>query len=275
MSILRRFTAWFSATFRKQKFVGKVVLILVSVMVLCCVCSLPIALLNPTDRSENIGAPSNANAVSEAEAQDPVQVTERSTKTLSSTSTPKPTNTPKPTSTPLPPTATPDPNIVSKGMHMVGSDIRPGFYRGESDGFDLFDSCYWARLKDTSGDLGSILANENSIGQFYLEVLPGDFALETRCSLYYLEKLPDPAAEFPQKLAPGTYLVGIDMQPGQYKGQAGEDIMDSCYWARLKNVTGSLTSINANDIASGQFYVNVSANDFAFHTKCELERVGD
>jgi hypothetical protein len=52
-------------------------------------------------------------------------------------------------------TAAPGPAaaIAEDGTWMVGTDVKPGTYRSKSD------DCYWSRLKNTSGDLGSILAN--------------------------------------------------------------------------------------------------------------------
>ena len=204
----------------------------------------------------------------------PATSTPEPTVTPGSTDTPEPTNTPEPTDTPIPPTATPDGDIIQPGTYLVGIDIRPGIYKGQA-GYDLFDSCYWARLKDLSDSLDSILANDNSIGQFYIEVREGDKALETHCRLAFLDPLPGPPAEFPQSVVPGMYLVGIDISSGTYRGQAGDDIMDSCYWARLKNVAGDLDSILANDNATGQYYIEVQPGDFALSTACDLERVGD
>lgn len=198
----------------------------------------------------------------------------RLTNTPRPTNTPRATNTPRPTNTPLPPTATPDPNLIRPGTYIVGTNIQPGIYRGQA-GYDLFRSCYWARLKDVSGTLDSILANENSIGQFYVEVRSTDYALETRCELRFLSSLPEPPTEFPQKIMPGTYIVSIDIQPGTYRGQAGAEITASCYWARLRDVAGEMGSIIANDNAIGQYYIQVRSSDFALLTQCELERVGD
>lgn len=164
--------------------------------------------------------------------------------------------------------------VLGSGTYIVGTDIQPGIYKGEA-GYDIFDSCYWARLKDMSGTLDAIIANDNSFGQFYVEVVEGDRAFEVKCKVLLLRELPEPPAEFPQKIPTGTYLVGIDIQPGTYKGQAGTDIMDSCYWERLRNVRGELDSIIANDNATGQYYIEVQPSDFALKTKCELERTGD
>lgn len=167
------------------------------------------------------------------------------------------------------PAPTQNANLVKAGTYLVGSDISTGYYRGEA-GTDIFDSCYWARLKDLSGELDSIIANDNSFGQFYIQVADSDYALEVKCVIEHLETLPEPAASFPASIDAGMYLVGIDIQPGLYKGLAGEDVMESCYWARLKDLSGSLTSIIANDNATGQYYVEVGASDFALQTRCEL-----
>jgi hypothetical protein len=207
-----------------------------------------------------------------------------SSPTAAPTSTPlpptaTPTNTPlpptaAPTNTPLPPTAPPNPNLIQPGTYIVGTDIQPGIYRGQA-GYDVFDSCYWTRLKDLSGDLDAVLANDNGIGQFYVEVRDSDYAFETDCELVFLSSLPEPPTEFPQKIMPGIYIVGVDIQPGTYRGQAGTEIMEACYWARLRNVSGELDSIIANDNATGQYYVQVQQSDFALSTACELERAGD
>lgn len=173
-----------------------------------------------------------------------------------------------------PPTATLNPNLIMPGTYLINVDIQPGIYKGVA-GTDLFSSCYWARLKDLSGNLDALLANDNSIGQFYIEVQASDFAFETSCELVPLASLPPTAAEFPQAIKAGMYIVGRDIQAGTYRGQAGADITSSCYWGRLSNVTGTLGAIIANDNAIGQFYVQVSPTDFALSTKCDLERVGD
>ncbi len=184
------------------------------------------------------------------------------------TSTLTPTDTPPPTETPIP-TNTPNPNLVKPGTHIVGTDIDPEIYRGEA-GVGLFDSCYWARLSDLTGDFDALLANDNSEGQFYVEVLDTDFALETDCELVPLSTLPEPSGEFPQELLPGSYIVGRDIQSGIYQGQAGTDALDSCYWARVSDFTENFDALIANDNGIGQFYVDVKSDDFGFKTQCEL-----
>ena len=50
--------------------------------------------------------------------------------------------------------------IAEDGTWLVGADVKPGTYRSSSSG-----DCYWARLRNTNGDLDSIIANGNGGNQ--------------------------------------------------------------------------------------------------------------
>ncbi|MDP1624671.1 MAG: hypothetical protein Q8L64_02770 [bacterium] len=258
MQTIQQFPSWFS----KQKLSGKVAIGCVGLFMLCCLCSVPYAILSPSTPTPEV----QNTSIAQVEPSPVLAQTE-------SVAEVAPTATPEPTNTPLPPTPTQNPNLIKPGTYLVGVDIKPGIYRGEA-GEGLFSSCYWARLKDLSGSFDALLANENSIGQFYVEIRDSDAAIETRCELVPLDSIPV-TGEFPQIIKAGMYIVGRDIQAGTYKGQAGTDITTSCYWGRLSNVAGGFDSILANDNAIGQFYVQVAASDFALSTACELERVGD
>jgi hypothetical protein len=190
------------------------------------------------------------------------------------TEPPPPTNTPEPTEIPV--TDTPEPTftpeiegLVKEGVHIVGTDIDPGIYVGMA-GQGIMESCYWARLSDLTGS-DNILANANAVGLYYLEVLATDRALETGCDLIPIDQVP-PRDEFLTKLMPGIYLIGRDIETGTFRGEAGEDILDSCYWARLSNVNGD-NNILANDNATGQYYIEVLPTDFALEISCEVTKV--
>lgn len=172
------------------------------------------------------------------------------------------------------PTSAPALQELGPGTYLVGTDIQPGIYRGEA-GQGILLSCYWARLSDLSGNLDAILANDNAVGQFYIEVKVSDAALTTDCELVALDSLPAPQGNLPQAIEPGMYLVGRDILPGTYRGEAGQDILESCYWARLSDVSGSSDAILANDNAVGQFFIEVAASDFALKTGCQLNRIGE
>ena len=157
----------------------------------------------------------------------------------------------------LEPPADNSPSELEPGTYIVNRDIAPGLYQGVAE-LGVTDQCYWARLSGVAGDFDSIVANGSHNGQYYLEVKDSDFALETRCALSELSSLqePDPN-ELPTTLLPGIYIVGRDIAPGQYRGQAGEDVLDACYWARLGNVSGEFSGILANDSSNGQYFVEV------------------
>lgn len=180
--------------------------------------------------------------------------------------------------TEVPPTDTPAPTpteeiegLVEEGTHLVGTDIEPGIFVGLA-GEGLIESCYWARLDGLSGELDDLIANDNGEGLFYVEILETDTALETRCELLPIEQVP--AREtYLTELTSGTYLVGRDIEAGIFRGEAGADIVESCYWARLNNVNGGLGSIITNNNSTGQFFIEVQPTDFALTVRCEVTRV--
>src|SRR6478735_6683241 len=61
----------------------------------------------------------------------------------------------------------------------------------------------------------------------------------------------------------GTFRVGVDIQAGTYRS-AGSD---SCYWARLFGLSGSLNDIIANSGSPGPQIVQIAPSDAAFKTQ--------
>lgn len=177
------------------------------------------------------------------------------------------TGTPPPIAPTHPSLPTPDTNIIDPGTYMVGKDVKPGLYEGTAT-----DTCFWARLKDASGTADSILASNNSVGQYYIRVKSTDYALRTDCQLSFIPAVPQVARQMPAKIDPGMYLVGIDIQQGTYQGQAGAG---NCTWERLRDVDGTPDAIIVEGRSAGQFFFQVSIDDFALSTTCELVLVGE
>lgn len=212
-------------------------------------------------------------AVVVAACSEGTQPTQTSESVITSRPTPEATATPRtmpePTSTPAP-TAEPTPRVgFGPGTYQVGSDIQSGVYAGKA-GVGILDSCYWARLSGVSGDFSDLIANENAIGQFYVEVLNTDAFFEVSCEIVPIHAWPAPDMKS-SNLDPGMYIVGRDINPGTYRGEAGTDVLDSCYWARLSGVSGDFSNLIANDNAVGQFFIAVQDSDFALLTHCHLE----
>lgn len=161
------------------------------------------------------------------------------------------------------PESTPVLMLIEPGTHIVGENIEPGIYVG------LSSWCYWERLSGLTGEFDDILANDNEDGLFYVEILPTDVAFRVSCAMDALNEdvIRD---ELWTSLLPGTYLVGRDIGPGIYRGDAQAD---SCYWERLSGVTGEFDDILANSNSTGQFFIEVLPSDFALHTACLVEMI--
>jgi hypothetical protein len=183
---------------------------------------------------------------------------------------PEPTEVPPtPTPTPVPPTPTPEiEGLVPEGTSLVGTDIEPGIYVGLA-GDSLMSSCYWERLNALSGDLDAIIANGNSSGMFYVEVLETDRALTTDCELLPIDAVPAPEEPLTE-ITTGTYIVGRDIEAGTWRGQASDG---TCYWERQSCVLGTFDCIIANGNAEGQFFVEVAPSDFSLQVDCHMEKV--
>jgi hypothetical protein len=84
---------------------------------------------------------------------------------------------PGPVKTVTAPPPAPAAAIADDGIWLVGTDVKPGTYRSSSGG-----DCYWARLKNTSGDFDGIITNGTGANQV-VTVKKTDKAFEsTRCA---------------------------------------------------------------------------------------------
>ncbi|MEU0410229.1 hypothetical protein ABZ307_20745 [Streptomyces griseorubiginosus] len=149
------------------------------------------------------------------------------------------------------------------GDFQVGSDIKPGTYRtvGNSDGM-----CYWERAKDASGEVDSLLANDNVTGTSYVTVKAGDKLFKSSdCNDWEAvdaKAKGSPAAKMSGD--GGMFRVGADIAPGTYRSTGNTD--DSCYWERTKDAEHGIDSILANDNVNGTAVVRIGASDGYFKT---------
>lgn len=82
---------------------------------------------------------------------------------------------------------------------------------------------------------------------------------------------PDPVTAAPAPVAAGigegVYVVGPDIEPGTYRTDGpGNGAFPYCYWARLKDTTGSFEAIIANGNPQGPATVTIKKGDGAFET---------
>lgn len=140
------------------------------------------------------------------------------------------------------------------GTHRVGRDIPARTYRAPRAN----DGCYWARLRNFSGGLNGILANDNPSGPAVVTLKRTDRGFETaRCGTWTssLARITTSRTRFPE----GTYIVGTDIAPGTYTARGAR-----CYWARLRAFTGDLSAIVANGNPTGRVFVTISRSDRGF-----------
>ena len=148
------------------------------------------------------------------------------------------------------------------GTWLVNDEIALGrYFTNPSDG------CYWERLSGTGGTFGEILAN-GSIGfdsaQEIVDVLGSDYAFkpDSDCGRWRQSAAASaPAGMIP----PGRWLVGQQIQPGQYETNAS----DGCYWERLRSFTGEVSrDVIANDFLdeNARQIITIGSSDTGFYT---------
>lgn len=149
------------------------------------------------------------------------------------------------------------------GDFHVGTDVQPGTYRTTGNADAL---CYWERSKDASGEMDSILANDNVSGTSYVTILKSDKLFKSSgCKDW--EAVDAKASGTPAtaiKGDGGMHRVGADIAPGTYRSTGNTD--DLCYWERTKDSSHSMESIIANNNVSGSAVVTVAAGDAYFKT---------
>jgi hypothetical protein len=154
----------------------------------------------------------------------------------------------------------PPPSVTfGAGEYLVGKDIPAGrYYTTPGNG------CYWERLSGLGGTLGEIIANDfiSGYGQAVVDIKASDlaFSTTTECGTWSST----PSLGFQAVLPSGTWLVGAQIASGTYQANASS----GCYWERLRDFTGNLSGIIANDFVSsaGPQLVSIAASDIGFTT---------
>lgn len=145
------------------------------------------------------------------------------------------------------------------GTHRVGADIRPGTYRAPKVSGGIFAGCYWARLRNFSGGLNGIIANGNEMAPTLVTIKSSDRGFEANGCGRWTSDLRR-ITKSRTRIVAGTYLVGVDIAPGTYFARCTR----SGYWARLRNFTGELNGIIANDNPRGREIVTIARTDRGF-----------
>lgn len=154
------------------------------------------------------------------------------------------------TATPTP--EVPEPKTWGPGTYLVGTEIAPGVYRTNG---------YWSV---NSAD-GGIIDNDLIMSGTNIAVIPEGAAtvkFSGEAMAIADSRVIDPIAE---GFSEGTYVVGKDLQPGQYRVSGA-----NAYAARLDANLGIID----NDLADGSVILMIDPSDAYFKFSGILEKIG-
>lgn len=144
------------------------------------------------------------------------------------------------------------------GMYKIGTDLPAGEYLLVNDSGS---SNYWQVASDSSGELESIVANDNYMNRAYVSVSDGQY--------FTFQGVAIPSAEAPAFVAEngyypeGTYLVGKDIPAGEYKLSLVENSVTGYgYYEVASDSTGQLTSIITNANIQGDAYQTIQDGQY-------------
>ena len=150
------------------------------------------------------------------------------------------------------------------GMYKVGTDIPAGTY------LITGDMGYVEVASDSSGQLESIIANDNYVNRTYLSVADGQY--------FKFDGVAIPEAEAPAYTSEngaypeGKYLVGKDIPAGEYKISLTDgNVMGYGYIEVSSDASGTLNAIIANANIQGDTYQTVQDGQYLKLSGAEIK----
>jgi hypothetical protein len=215
------------------------------------------SVVSPAEDSEDVLAPTEVSTtVDGSDIAAPSTAAPATTAALATTAAPTTSITTTTTSTTTTTTA-PQLAVIAEGVYIVGDEIQPGVYRYVG---------YFARLDDDLEIIDNDLVFGDGLG--LMEVYATDTFVEVGGEAIAVAEFPavDPLLA---GYTDGTYLVGIDLEPGRYRLTPLEG--ETGYWARL----GEGRDILDNDLGDGQLIAVIKSTDWALEiSNGTLERIG-
>jgi len=143
------------------------------------------------------------------------------------------------------------------GTYQVGANIQPGTYRTRVGS----PNCYWERLKNFTGGLNSILANNNTNAPAIVTIRPTDAGFNSQgCGTWTKDLSAITASR--TSFGAGAYIAGTDIESGTYRNSGG----NNCYYERLRDFTGGMNSIIANGNTNNPTIVTIAPTDAGFQS---------
>jgi hypothetical protein len=144
------------------------------------------------------------------------------------------------------------------GSEVIGTDIKAGTYRTRRNS----GGCYFARLKDFSGNLSAIIANDNTDGPVVVTILKTDKGFESNSCDTWTSDLSQITVAAKNTFGGGDFIVRTDILAGTYRSPASSN----CYWARLRGFSHQLKDIIANNNTENGAVVSIASTDKGFES---------
>ena len=140
------------------------------------------------------------------------------------------------------------------GTYIAGDDIPAGEYKIFTDSMG-----YVEVSKDSSGEMDSIITNDNFTTFIYLTIEDGQYLKLQMSEAVPVEEAP--AYDSDDGYVEGMYKVGVDIPAGEYNVISDNDDM-MAYIEVSKDSTGSMESIVTNDNFEGNKYITVEEGQY-------------
>ncbi len=148
----------------------------------------------------------------------------------------------------------PEPVGYDAGMYKVGADLPAGEYALLEDS----GMAYFQIAKESTGELDSIIANDNFANRSIITVKDGQYLTVSGARIIPLAEAIPPVAEG-GLLPEGMYKVGTDLNAGEYKVISDGGM---AYMEVSKNSSHTMDAIVSNDNFEGERYIRVTAGQY-------------
>lgn len=226
----------------------KTILIVLAVIVV-------IGIIGSSSEEDNNSAPTTSPVATEQPTTAPETSTESTQEpTVEPTTEPTVEPTVEPTEEPTPePTEEPK-TIYESSTYKVGTDIPAGEYVIFADGY----MGYAEVSKDSTGELDSIIANENFDYNTIFTLKEGQYFKMTGAYAMPIEQVTEL-----DTTKGGMFKVGVHLPAGEYKIEVDEDsFIGYGYVEVAKKSTHNLNDIVSNDNFEGSKYITVKNGQY-------------
>lgn len=149
----------------------------------------------------------------------------------------------------------PKKTTIKAGNYKVGTDLPAGEYKIYTDDF----MGYFEVSKDSSGNLDSIIVNDNFTTFTYLTVSEGQYLKLQMCYAIPVEEAEPYKSD--KGYGSGKYKVGVDIPAGEYNVKKEEGQLFG-YVEVSKDSKGTLDSIISNDNFENNKYVTIKDGQY-------------